>query len=96
MTFAATMTDRNDAERFRELGNKRLVEIIETYLIAATEAGRFKIRNARVAARHLLALYEAEVIWSGPIGFLPNLPLEMIRQAAERAVKVFLAAYGVE
>ena len=94
--IAATMTDRDDAERFWELGNKRLVEIIETYLIAATEAGRLKIRNARVAAQHLLALYEAEVNWSGPIGFSPNLPLEMIRQVAERAVKVFLAAYGVE
>jgi AcrR family transcriptional regulator len=93
---AATMTDREDAERFWELSDKRLVETIETYLIAATEAGRFKIENARVAAQHLLALYEAEVIWSGPIGFAPNLPLEMIRQAVERAVKVFLAAYGVE
>lgn len=94
--IAATMTDRDDAERFWALGNKRLVEIIETYLIAATEAGRLKVQNTRVAAQHLLALYEAEVIWSGPIGFAPNLPLEMIRQAVERAVKVFLAAYGVE
>jgi TetR/AcrR family transcriptional repressor of mexJK operon len=94
--IVATMTNRDDAERFWELGNKRLVEIIETYLIAATEAGRFNIQNARVAAQHLLALYEAEVNWSGPAGFSPNLSLEMIREAAERAVQVFLAAYGVE
>ena len=92
---AATMTNRDEAERFWELSDKRLVETIETYLIAATEAGRFKIENARVASQHLLALYEAELIWSGPIGF-STLPPDMIRQAAGRAVQVFLAAYGVE
>ncbi|OGU14652.1 MAG: hypothetical protein A2076_01860 [Geobacteraceae bacterium GWC2_53_11] len=91
-----TMTNRDDAERFWELSYKRLVEIIETYLIAATEAGRLNVRNARVAAQHLLALYEAEVNWSGPVGFSPNLSLGMIQKATERAVKVFLAAYGRE
>jgi hypothetical protein len=94
--IAATMTDRDDAERFWELSNKRLVETIEAYLIGATEAGRLKVQNVRVAAQHLLALFEAEVNWSGPIGFPPKLTLEMVRQVAERAVKVFLAAYGVD
>jgi len=94
--IAATMTDRVDAERFWELGNEQLVKTIEAYLSAATEAGRLKVRNARVAAQQLLALYEAEITWSGPIGFPPELPSETIPELAARAVQVFLAAYGLE
>jgi AcrR family transcriptional regulator len=94
--IVATMTDRADAERFWEMSNKLVVETIETYIIAATEAGRLKVKNARVAAQQLLALYEAEIYWSGPIGFPPDLPSEKIPEVAERAVQVFLAAYGVE
>lgn len=62
MTLAATMTNRDDAERFWELSYKRLVETIETYLLAATEAGRLKVRNARGAAQHLLGLYEVDTV----------------------------------
>ena len=56
------MTNRDDAERFWELSYKRLVETIETYLLAATEAGRLKVRNARGGAQHLLGSYEADMV----------------------------------
>lgn len=90
-----SMTDRADAERFWELGNKLAVETIESYLIAATEAGRLKVGNALVAAQQLLALYDAEIAWGGPLGVPPEMNEEMIRQASDRAVAVFLAAYGI-
>lgn len=90
-----TMSDRADAERFWELGNKMAVETIRSYLVAATEAGRLKVGNPLVAAQQLLALYDAEISWGGPVGFAPEMTPEMIRQAARRAVEVFLAAYGV-
>ncbi|WP_024302915.1 TetR/AcrR family transcriptional regulator [Pseudogulbenkiania sp. MAI-1] len=90
-----TMTDRADAERCWELGNKQAVQIIEAYLQAATQAGRLKVKNPRVAAQQMLSLFEAEINWGGPIGFAPNLTPEMIHQASTHAVEVFLAAYGV-
>lgn len=93
--IAGTMTERSDAERFWELGNKRVVEMIERYLVAATEAGKLKVDNPKAAAQQLLSLYEAEITWGGPIGVPLELTPEMIREITERAVRVFIAAFGV-
>jgi hypothetical protein len=47
-----------------------------------------------VAARHMLALYEAEAGWRGPPGAELTWDRAQIGAAVARAVDVFLAAYG--
>jgi AcrR family transcriptional regulator len=93
--IVGTMTERADAERFWELGSKGVVETIERYLVAATEAGKLKVENPKVAAQQLLSLYEAEITWGGPIGVPLELSPEMIREVTARAVNVFIAVFGV-
>ncbi|WP_028581321.1 TetR/AcrR family transcriptional regulator [Desulfogranum japonicum] len=91
--IAATMNDEADARQFWELGNKQAVSMINNYLAAATEAGYLQVEYCWTAAQQLLALYEAEVNWGGPIGVAPDFSAEKVRQASRSAVQVFLAAY---
>ncbi len=94
--IAATMTDHSEAEHFWEIGNKQAILFVENYLAAATDAGRLQVKSFRVAAQQLLALFEAEVNWGGPVGVAPDFTSEMAGQAGRNAVRVFLAAYGVK
>jgi AcrR family transcriptional regulator len=88
------VTDQPTAQRLWEMGGKIGVETIQSYLEAATCAGRLNVKNPLISAQQLLALYEAEIMWGGPFGFVHLSDAKAIRQAASRAVTVFLAAYG--
>jgi len=81
-------------ERFWALGPQRLVDTLEQYLAAATRAGRLAVATPDFAARHMLALYEAETHWRGPPGAELGWDRRQIGAAVARAVDVFLAAYG--
>jgi hypothetical protein len=47
-----------------------------------------------VAMVHFIALIESEIVTRRLLGIIKNVPPEMIRDAALRAVDVFLRAYG--
>lgn len=80
-------------QRFAEVRGKRLAELA-AYLAATTKAGRLKVKDPRVAAMHLLALYESELVWRGLFGLRQSFTRSQIRQAAARAVGLFVAACG--
>jgi AcrR family transcriptional regulator len=82
------------AERFWTHGPKKMFDAIESYLIASAKAGRLDAKNPKVAAKHLIALYEAEIGWRGLFGADRNYTRQQIKQIVARAVDVFLAAYG--
>jgi len=79
--------------RFTELRTKHVAELA-AYLAATTKAGRLHVKDPAVAAQHLLALYESELIWDALFGSQKRFTRSQIRQAAARAVGVFVAAYG--
>lgn len=89
------VTDQPTAQRLWEMGGKVGVETIQSYLQAATQAGRLNVKHPLAGAQQLLALYEAEIMWGGPFGFVHLSNVDAISEAASRAVGVFLAAYGV-
>ncbi|KGF80932.1 hypothetical protein IA69_15570 [Massilia sp. JS1662] len=90
----AHMTNDAVGERFWALGPAQMISTVEQYLAAATRAGKLAVPAPAVAARHMLALYEAEASWRGPPGAALDLSAAQIRDAVARAVDVFLAAYG--
>ena len=79
--------------RFSEVRTKLNADLAG-YLAAATKAGRLNVKDPTVAAVHLLALYESDLIWRGLFGSRQSFTRAQIRQAAARAVGVFMAAYG--
>lgn len=78
-----------------ELGPERSEAAVADFLQQAMNLGQLRQADPRVAGLHLKGLLEAE--WIDP--FLFGLQLqpdaEQIRATVERAVRVFLAAYGV-
>jgi AcrR family transcriptional regulator len=84
------------AERFWTQGPQKMFDAIEGYLVASAKAGHLDVKNPKVAAKHLIALYEAEIGWRGLFGPDRNYSRQQIRQIIVRAVDVFLAAYGAE
>jgi AcrR family transcriptional regulator len=80
--------------RFYELGPKRGETAIATFLQSRMDAGRLKKRDATVAAMHLLALIEAETLHRRLMGVAPVATRQQIKQMVERAIAVFMAAYG--
>jgi AcrR family transcriptional regulator len=81
--------------RFYEAGPKRGLEATAAYLKAAMDGGRLRVADAGIAAHHLLALFEAETVPLRMLGVPVSTSRAHIRQAIERALAVFLAAYGV-
>jgi AcrR family transcriptional regulator len=82
-------------QRFYDTGPGRGHEAVTTYLQAAMDGGRLRAANAGIAARHLLALFESEIMPLRMLGVRVSTSRAHIRQAIERALAVFLAAYGV-
>jgi hypothetical protein len=90
----AHMTQSSVMERFWAAGPQKLIDSMETYLEAATTAGRLQVKEPKVAALQMLALYEAEVGWQSAPSPERTIPQKHIKQIVSRAVDVFLAAYG--
>lgn len=81
--------------RFYTNGRARGIALMAKFLESACAAGNIRKADFRVAAMHLLALLESERV--PPVVFaLERKPpsRRQIRQSTERAVDVFLAAYG--
>jgi AcrR family transcriptional regulator len=82
------------AERFWREGPQKMFDAIEAYLADATAAGRLNVKDPKAAAKHLVALYEAEVGVRGLLGIERGFTRQQVKQIIARAVDVFLAAYG--
>ncbi|MGM9486941.1 TetR/AcrR family transcriptional regulator [Ideonella sp. YS5] len=82
------------ASRFLELGPKKGEQQLAAFLQAEMEGGRLKSADANIAAAHLMALITAEVHQPLLMGAMQQPTRNQVRQIAERAVAVFLAAYG--
>jgi AcrR family transcriptional regulator len=87
---------RSDIGRqFYACGKQRGTEMISTFLEGASRSGRIRDCNFAVAAVHLLALIESE--WLPPVlfGVAHSAPSTAeLLASTERAIEVFLAAYG--
>ncbi len=81
-------------ERFYKAGPGRGLEAVTAYLQSAMDGGRLRATDARVAAQHLMALFEAETVPLRMLGVKVSTSRAHIRRAIERALAVFLAAYG--
>lgn len=93
--LAIAESDRSTLGRVMfETGPKRGWGIVRDFLIAAIAAGTLKECDASVAARHLQALYEAELVEMATLGYPVDTTANAILPVVTRAVDVFLAAYG--
>lgn len=90
----AHMTNGAVAKRFWDLGPQQMLNALETYIAAATMAGRLNAKYPSVAAKHMLALCDAEIQWGGHPGLEPEFTSSQLKLIAARAVDVFMAAYG--
>jgi AcrR family transcriptional regulator len=81
-------------QRFYEAGPGRGLEAMTVYLQAAMDSGRLRAADARIAAQHLDALFQAETMPLRLLGVPASTSRAHIRKAIERALTVFLAAYG--
>ncbi len=77
-----------------EAGPKLGWAIVRDFLLEAIAAGTLKACDAGVAARHLQALYEAELVEVATLGYPVSTTPAKILPVVTRAVDVFLAAYG--
>jgi AcrR family transcriptional regulator len=77
-----------------EAGPKRGWTIVRDFLQTAIAAGSLKPCDAGIAARHLLALYEAELVDMATLGYPVGTTPAKVLPVVTRAVEVFLAAYG--
>jgi AcrR family transcriptional regulator len=82
-------------QRFYVTGPGRGLEAVTAYLRTAMEGGQLRVADARIAAQHLLALFESEVMPLRMLGVEVGSSRAHIRKAIERALVVFMAAYGV-
>jgi AcrR family transcriptional regulator len=77
-----------------EIGPQRSMAAVGAYLGAAMEKGKLRKADPRLAALHLKGLLEAE--WIDPFMFrtIEEPAAGELRASVERAVEVFMAAYG--
>jgi AcrR family transcriptional regulator len=81
--------------RFHQAGPKMAQDLIAKYLSAKMDEGILRRADARVAADHLVALLQAEIMPRCLLGLQATSSRGQIRQAVKRALAVFLAAYAV-
>jgi len=76
-------------------GRERGIRYIVAFLERASKIGKIRKCDFGIAATHLLALIESELLPPFHFGLARPAPSRLeIRQSTERAVDVFLAAYG--
>jgi AcrR family transcriptional regulator len=87
---------RSDIGRhFYTKGRARGIALLAKFLEAACAAGKIRKADFRIAAMQLLALIESERVLPVLFAIERTRPSRrQIRQSTERAVDVFLAAYG--
>ena len=84
----------NVGQLFYESGPKRAVETLSRFLQDAMDRRQLKQRDALVAALHLFSLLQAEVMTLAMLGMTVRITKQRIPGIVERAVEVFIAAYG--
>lgn len=95
MRMMLAQVGRSDiAQRFYDEGPREGNAKIAAYLQAAMDDGRLRKADAHVAALHLEALLDAETVRRCLFDAPGVLSRAQIRQAVDRAVAVFMAAYG--
>lgn len=80
--------------RFYEIGPRRALEGLTSFLQAAMDKGLLRVADPRIAAQHLIGLFESENMPLRMFNVQANFSRTQIRKAIERALVVFLAAYG--
>lgn len=83
------------SKRFWILGPQRYIDAMESYLSAATKAGRLNVQDPKIAARQLAALYEAETNGGGLFAGGRVFTREYVKRIVARAIDAFMAMYGV-
>jgi AcrR family transcriptional regulator len=84
----------NVGQLFYETGPNRGLQKIADYLNSQVQAGRLRPCDGRVAADHLNALLNAELLWPMLYGARLKATKPQLRAAVQRAVEVFLRAYA--
>jgi AcrR family transcriptional regulator len=80
---------------FHQAGPKMGQDLTAKYLSAKMDAGVLRRADTRVAAAHLVALLQAEIMPRCLMGLQRAATRGQIKQVVKRAVAVFLAAYAV-
>ena len=86
--------DEAFGREFYERGTEQGMKLLENFFAEVIAAGQLRPSDARVAAAHFRALIEAEVIEPWLCNVLPPLTAAQIEGCVDRAVTVFMAAYG--
>jgi AcrR family transcriptional regulator len=82
-------------KRFHLAGPKTGLDLVAKYLAAKMDEGILRRSDTGVAADHLVALLEAEIMPRCMLGLQGTPTRAQIKQVVKRAVAVFLAAYAV-
>lgn len=90
----AAATDPAVGRMFYENGPAKGLEHMQRYVERVMQAGQLRSADARVAAAQFRALVEAEVQQAGLFNVRPALRDDEIHALVERAVDVFMRAYG--
>ncbi len=77
-----------------ERGPKKAEDSIAAFLSSAMQSGALRAANPNIAARHLLGLLESEIFEVFILRMQEKISRKEIEQVTERAVTVFMAAYG--
>ncbi|MGF6610180.1 MULTISPECIES: TetR/AcrR family transcriptional regulator [Paraburkholderia] len=79
---------------FHDRGPKLAWQVVTDFLQQAIDGGELRICNAEVATAHLHGLYDAELLELCLVGAPADTSSRNIAKVVQRAVDVFLAAYG--
>ncbi len=81
-------------KRFHQAGPKTGQDLLAKYLSAKMDEGILSRYDPDIAADHLVALLQAEIMPRCLLGLQGTVSRGQIRQTVKRAVRVFLAAYA--
>ncbi len=81
---------------FFERGPKLGWQAVADYLQQCIDAGKLRTCNTAIAASHLRGLYEAELLELCLHGVPADTSARNIAKVAQRAIDVFMAAYGAD
>jgi AcrR family transcriptional regulator len=81
--------------RFHQAGPKTGLDLLAKYLSAKMDEGTLRHADAGIAADHLVALLQAEIMPRCLLGLRATATRSQIKQVVKRAVAVFLAGYAV-
>jgi AcrR family transcriptional regulator len=82
-------------QRFHEAGPKMGLDLLAKYLSAKMDEGVLRRSDTAIAAAHLVALLQAEIMPRCLMGLQGTPTRGQIKQAVKRAVALFLAGYSI-